>query len=257
MSASFLAAAAERAAVAKPATAERLSPKKHRAERRLAKERGHLLTAGYDVSDVSDLSDRLTWHVTVQFRQLGERLVEVCFPMDYPCAPPAVRFLPPVPQHPKITDDGYITPYGGKLTEDGVVRAAMRGTTEPVIVYMSTVSAELFSFKLPLDSNVAHLLVLIRDAIPGGAIIAFRDNMVFCGKPLSSPTNVTKTLLELGVREESKIAICSSHSHLLRPATNFPAGRHGEWVWRPALMVLRVLEGARDFVDDLENLRCF
>ena len=132
----------------------------------------------------------------------------------------------------------------------------MRGTTEPVIVYMSTVSAELFSFKLPLDSNVAHLLVLIRDAIPGGAIIAFRDNMVFCGKPLSSPTNVTKTLLELGVREESKIAICSSHSHLLRPATNFPAGWHGEWVWRPALMVLRVLEGARDFVDDLENLRC-
>ena len=77
MSASFLAAAAERAAVAKPATAERLSPKKHRAERRLAKERGHLLTAGYDVSDVSDLSDRLTWHVPVQFGQLGERLVEV------------------------------------------------------------------------------------------------------------------------------------------------------------------------------------
>ena len=59
MSASFLAAAAERAAVAKPATAERLSPKKHRAERRLAKERGHLLTAGYDVSDVSDLSEEV------------------------------------------------------------------------------------------------------------------------------------------------------------------------------------------------------
>ena len=133
----------------------------------------------------------------------------------------------------------------------------MRGTTDPVIVYVSTVSAELFSFKLPLDSNVAHLLVLIRDAIPGGAIIAFRDNMVFCGKPLSSPTNVTKTLLELGVREKSKIAICLSHSHLLRPATYFPGGSHGGWVWGPAQRVLCVLERARDFVDDPENLRCF
>ena len=174
-------------------------------------------------------------------------VVELKFPERYPMDAPHVRFLPPVPRHPKITEEGFITPNGIKLSDEFSIDAvATCGDTEPINLYLATLSGPTLSFSISPDANMAHCAILLTE-LKHSTFTFPHNSLIFAGKHLTAAENLSKTLRELGIQEDSTLHVVTGSCAIPRAPRSGHANNF--MYWGPAVMAVRVLQRVSDIVN--------
>ena len=120
------------------------------------------------------------------------------------------------------------------------------GDTEPINLYLATLSGPTLSFSISPDANMAHCAILLTE-LKHSTFTFPHNSLIFAGKHLTAAENLSKTLRELGIQEDSTLHVVTGSCAIPRAPRSGHANNF--MYWGPAVMAVRVLQRVSDIVN--------